>query len=227
MKNKTGIIIGIVLGLFFLGTRKGKAGGFGSSGTSGTANFNDWIKPGTRRYRRIKAGYTLEPSWDRGHWTSGIVNVGTKAGTNMSIAAFTYLDWMKQSNPSYVLTEQKMRDMPEAVARQIYKVKYWDKVRGSEIKSQLIANFVADMKSSGGGVKNFQKALNVLGATLIEDGSFGDLTLAATNSILMQGKECLLNNEFRRQQILYYQSLTNQHQNWYDSLDLDYPQLIC
>ena len=71
------------------------------------ANFADWIKEGTRRHRRIKAGYTLKPDWDRGHWTSGTVGQGTKAGTNMSIAAFTYLAWKKDRDPSYVLTESK------------------------------------------------------------------------------------------------------------------------
>ena len=115
--------------------------------------------------------------------------------------------------------------MSEAEARAIYKAKYWDKVRGSEIKSQLIANFVADMKSSGGGVRNFQKALNTFGAGLVEDGSFGNKTLSATNKILEEGKEADLNNAFRVEQIKYYKSLSNQAQNWYDSLDKDYPHL--
>ena len=189
------------------------------------ANFDGWIQPGTRRYRRIKAGYTLKPDWDRGHWTSGTVGQGTKAGTNMSIAAFTYLDFKRQQNPSFILTEAKMRNMSESEAKEIYREKYWDRVRGSEIKSQLIANFVADMKSSGGGVKNFQKALNTFDAGLVEDSSFGNKTLAATNKILEEGKEADLNNAFRVEQIKYYKSLSHQAQNWYDSLDKDYPHL--
>ena len=233
MKGKTGLVIGIILGLFFLSTRKASAGTSGSSGSpylpsGGTlANFNLWVAQGTRRRRRIDAGFTLLPNWDSGHWTGGAVGQGTKVGTNMSISAPVYLAWKKQTNPSYVLTEQKMRDMTEAEALAIYKKNYWDKIRGDEIKSQLIANFTADMKSSGGGVWNLQRALNSLGANLTVDGALGNLTLGALNNMLDAGKECQINNAFRTQQILYYQGLPNQHQNWYDSLDFDYPQLIC
>lgn len=195
-----------------------------------TANFEDWVKEGTRRYRRIKAGFTLKPDWDRGHWTTGIVGQGTKAGTNMSIAAFTYLDWKRENeDPNYILTEAKMRNMSEAEAKAIYKEKYWDKVRGSEIQSQLIANFAADMKSSAGanGVKALQRALNAIGAVpeLVEDGAFGNKTLAATNAAIQDGKEVQLNNEFRVQMIDFYKGLQNQASNWYTSLDRDYPHL--
>jgi hypothetical protein len=233
MKDNKGLIIGIFLGLFLL-TRK-KANANNSSGTpyipnnGSLANFNMWVAPGTRRRRRIDAGYTLLPNWDSGHWTGGSVGQGVKVGTNMSISAPVYLAYKRLGDPNYVLTEQKMRDMTEAEALDIYKKNYWDKIRGSEIKSQLIANFTADMKSSGGGVWNLQKALNSLGAspTLAEDGSLGTLTLTALNNMLDSGLECEINNAFRTQQILYYQSLSNQSQNWYDSLNLDYPQLIC
>ena len=118
-----------------------------------------------------------------------------------------------------------MRNMPELEARAIYKEKFWDKIKGDKIKSQLIANFVADMKSSGGGVRNFQRALNTLGANISTDGNFGNITLEATNKLLKEGKEVQLNNAFRVEQIKYYKSLSNQAQNWYDSLDKDYPHL--
>jgi len=233
MKNKKGLIIGLILGIFLF-TRKTKAGTGGTgfnSGSSGSgsayAKFSEWVKLGTRRYRRIKAGYTLLPNWDKGHWTSGTVGLGTKAGTNMSISAPVYLKWKKNTNPNYILTEQKMRDMLESEALQIYKTNYWDKIRGDEIKSQLIANFVADMKSSGGGVWNFQRALNILGASpvLAVDGAFGTKTLTATNKMIDAGKTVQLNNEFRTQQIAYYNSLSNTSNNWFTSLDADYPQL--
>lgn len=224
-KTTRNIIIGLFA--FFLFTRKGNSK---NNYTTAYANFENWVKPGTRRYRRIEGGYTLLPNWDNGHWTGGQVGVGTKAGTNMSIAAFTYERWMRENfDPTYQLTEQKMRDMPREHALRIYKEQFWDKIQGDFIKSQLIANFVADMKSSGGGVKNFQRALNNIGTypPLALDGYFGTLTLAATNKLLEEGKECELNNEFRKTQIDYYLSLTNQASNWYTSLDVDYPELIC
>ncbi len=191
------------------------------------ANFEGWVKKGTRRYRRIEAGWTDKPDWDKGHWTGGAVGSGTKVGTNMSISAFVYQEYLNSKFPiiRVPLTPAVMKAMPREHALEIYKTKYWDKVRGDEIDSQLIANFVADMKSSGGGVRNFQKALVELGENISIDGSFGPQTLAATNRLLAEGREAELNNAFRRHQIAYYKSLPNQAQNWYDSLNRDYPEL--
>ena len=195
------------------------------------ATFIGWTKAGTRRRNRIEAGWTNKPDWDRGHWTGHAVNVGTKVGTNMSISAKKYLEYKRKTNPNFVLTEISMKAMTVAEALEIYKDQYWDEMRGSDIKApkqedaQLIANFIADMKSSGGGEKSAQRALNRMGENLAVDGNIGNLSIAAINKVLAAGKVVELNNLIREEQIKHYKSLSNQASNWYTSLDRDYPEL--
>lgn len=186
------------------------------------ANFNLWVAPGTRRYGRMTAGYQNLRN-DKGNWTGGEIGVGNQAGTNMSISAPVLSDWR-----GHPVTAAEMQSLTKDEALQIYKSKYWDAIRGDEIKSQTIANFLADMKSSAGGngVKQIQKALNVLGENVSVDGSVGNQTIEAIN----RQNTAELNNAFRKEMIQYYNSIgggTNAQflNGWLSSLDRDYPEM--
>ena len=185
------------------------------------AQFSKWVEPGKRRHRRIKAGYQ-NVDWDAGNWTGGSIGSGFQAGTNMSISAPALSSWR-----GYPVTEVAMRALTESEALQIYRAKYWDKIKGDLIHSQLIADFAADMKSSAGGngIKQLQKALNEMGAGISIDGSVGPQTLFAINEKTKEN-EAKLNNLFRDNMISFYQNLNSQGtSNWVSSLNRDYPPM--
>lgn len=186
------------------------------------ATFENYVAPGTRRAGRIEAGYQ-DLYNDKGNWTGGEIGVGNLAGTNMSIAAPTLSDWR-----GYPVTASEMQALTKAEALQIYKVKYWDAVKGDSIDSQTIANFLADMKSSAGGngVKQFQKSLNDLGESISVDGAVGQQTVDAAN----KKSVAELNNKYRDNMAAYYKSIgtgTNEQflAYWLKSLDRDYPEM--
>lgn len=191
------------------------------------ANFQDWVKPGTRRHRRIEAGFQ-NIAEDKGNWTGCERGIGQQSGTNMSISACK-LTGVR----GYPVSVADMKALTRAEALAIYKSDYWDKIMGDQIKSQTIANFVADMKSSAGGngVKEFQKALNTLGANIAVDGAFGSQTLAATNAQLKKlGGTAKLNNVYQDNMVAYYTRVgtgdnAKFKDGWISSLKEDYPKM--
>lgn len=183
------------------------------------ANFNDFVKEGTRRYKRIKGGYQ-NVNTDHGNWTGGRIGLGVQIGTNMSISAPVLSDWLGRE-----ATLQDMKNLTENQALDIYYQNYWLPIKGDQINSQKIANFLADMKSSGGGVWNIQKALNDLGENVIVDGYVGNGTLDAINRQILKSVASL-NNAFRIRQTEYYLNTPNASQSyWISSLDRDYPEM--
>lgn len=179
------------------------------------ATFEQFVAPGTRRYRRIEAGYQ-NVDWDPGNYTSS----GIQAGTNMSISAPVLSDWR-----GHEVTAAEMQALTKVEALDIYRQKYWNPIHGSELDNQMIANFLADMKSSGWGVWNMQQALNDLGESVAVDGSVGAQTLAAINRQIDKSVAAL-NNAFRKRQIERYNSIGGPGlKNWLGSLDRDYPEM--
>lgn len=185
------------------------------------AEFSLFIAEGTRRKRRMDAGYQNIPE-DDGNWTGGKQGDGIQAGTNMSISAKVLSDWV-----GHPVTAQEMQDLTTAEAIDIYFDNYWSPIRGNEINNQKIANFLADMKSSGGGVWNMQKALNNLGYPVEVDGSVGNQTLNAMNDQIDKSVS-KLNNAFRDTQKEFYQTRSKCPlfcKVWVGSMDKDYPQM--
>lgn len=188
------------------------------------ADFNAWIQPGKRRYRRI---YGSPPNYvtyqnlpnDAGNWTGGAMGSGIQAGTNRSIAASTLTSWR-----GHHVTAAEMQALTAQEALQIYKVKFWDKILGDQIKSQVMAEFIADMKSSVGNNKPLQRALNTLGYPVSVDGSIGQQTLAAINAAQNAGKTPQLYNLHRQEMIAHYQGNQDFGNALIDQLNNDYPQ---
>ncbi len=61
---------------------------------------------------------------------------------------------------------------------------FWNPIRGNEIESEQVAAAILDWKFNSGdyAILHLQKALNKLGANLVEDKMFGLRTLAAINA---------------------------------------------
>ena len=72
-----------------------------------------------------------------------------------------------------------MRSMSRSVAKQIYRAKYWDSIRGDQIADQQLANIWYDGRVNHGytGTKLMQRVLNVP-----DDGHVGPVTLGAVNA---------------------------------------------
>lgn len=75
--------------------------------------------------------------------------------------------------------------MPQAIWERIFKSQYWDAVQGDHIRSQAVADLLADFawgSGPGTAVQYLQWVLNKhFGEKLVIDGGMGKLTLAATN----------------------------------------------
>lgn len=87
----------------------------------------------------------------------------------------------KKSHP-----EIDIKNLTLDQAKKIYKTKYWDKMRLDEIVCQKIAGKMFDMGVNSGikrSTKIAQKACNILGCEVVEDGILGKMTIRAINSI--------------------------------------------
>lgn len=188
------------------------------------AKFEEWIKPPKRRYKRIFEGNNYQNLYnDAGNWTGGAVGVGAQIGSNMSISAPVLSEWLGRE-----ATLSDMQNMTIQTALDITKVKTWDGVKGDEITSQIIAEFLADNKSSAGGngVKAVQRAANKTGANISVDGAVGRQTVNALNAIHNENKDFELYHNIRNEMISFYKSLNNPNfeSGWLNGLDRDYPE---
>jgi lysozyme family protein len=175
------------------------------------ASFEVWIgTPGKRRYNRVHNAplYSDSPQ-DAGNFNSA----GQLVGTMRSISAPAWEAWTG-STPSAA----DMQSITVQQAYDFYKAKIWDAVKGDEIKSQIIAEMLADMKSSAGGngVKQIQKALGIT-----QDGGAGPQTIEAINA----ADSAELYEKFRTNMLDYYQSLGGYWQaGWARDMEKYYPQ---
>ncbi len=188
------------------------------------ASFDYWVNNG-RRKRRIEAGYQ-DLYNDKGNWTGGAIGNGQLIGTNRSISAIALSDYLGRT-----ATLSNMKNLSIQTAHKIYYKKYWLPIQGDQIKSQLMAGFIADMRSSAGynGIRELQKALIALGENLKITKKVDDATLAAINRQIRLSEK-RLNNAYHDQMVSYYNSIghgTNSQflKNWIQSLEKDYPKL--
>lgn len=89
-------------------------------------------------------GFTLNPE-DNGNYTGGKKGMGVLAGTIEGITAPEIMAYYGRP-----ITSEDVRNFPSSACKQIRKKKYWDKVRGDEIKSQEIAARFYDEEINAG-----------------------------------------------------------------------------
>ncbi len=126
---------------------------------------------------RLEGGYQNHPS-DKGNYNS----LGQLVGTNLGISAPVYENWINRP-PSAM----DMKAIDKATANAIYKVLYWDKVKGDAMKTQELANLIADHAvnaGTGSAGKIVQRVLNThFGSRLAVDGVIGNLTISDVNAV--------------------------------------------
>lgn len=99
--------------------------------------------------------------------------------TKYGITQKTLSDWLGRK-----ATKDDVKNMEWSTAKEIYKANYWDKVRGSELPPAL-AVLTFDVAVNSGiknAVRNLQRALNIIGSGLVEDGLIGPATVRAAHS---------------------------------------------
>lgn len=157
------------------------------------ANFNDFLKI----LQNVEGGYQKH-SQDSGNYNS----LGQLVGTNWGISAKTYERWIKKP-PS----ESDMRTMLKSTAVQIYKLWYWNVMRGDSINNQSIANIIIDHGVNAGiglAAKEVQRVLNQkFGYALAMDGTIGNQTIQAINKVNQEQ----LHELYMMERIDHYKSL--------------------
>lgn len=106
----------------------------------------------------------------------GYVNHPNDRGgaTNWGITKRVYEEFMNRS-----VSLDEMKNMPKGNAYTIYKEKYWDKVKGDEIKSYAKSYALFDQAVNRGHVSAIKQAQKILGIT--QDGIIGPQTLKHIN----------------------------------------------
>lgn len=124
----------------------------------------------------VEGGYQAMPA-DSGNYNSR----GELVGTNYGISAKVYEKWINRP-PSVT----DMKTITKTIALEIYKAWYWNKIGGSFINNQSIANIIIDHAVNAGvysAGKMVQTILNEqFNENLSVDGAIGTLTLKAINN---------------------------------------------
>lgn len=130
----------------------------------------------------------------------GFVNHPKDPGgaTNMGITYNTYKQYAVQLG--LTVSIQSLKSLHISQIAKIYKVGYWDKIKGDRIKDQQVANIIFDSYVNMGNtaIRIVQKELG-----LLRDGKFGEVTLAAVNT----AEPRLLFNRIKQARVLFYRSL--------------------
>jgi len=137
------------------------------------ANFNTF----SYLVLKLEGGYQAHSS-DTGNYNS----LNQLVGTNLGISAPVYENWV-----GYPPSVSDMKAITKQTANAIYKVLYWDKINGDNIKSQETANIIADHAVNAGvgsAGKIVQRTLNKhFGENLAVDGVIGNKTTQAINKV--------------------------------------------
>lgn len=123
----------------------------------------------------------------------GFVNHPSDPGgmTNLGVTKQTYEDWV-----GYQVNEKIMRSLTPSHVRTLYKVKYWDVVKGDELERGLDL-CVFDFAVNAGPARAARYLQKVVGAA--EDGKIGPRTV----SLMTQ----YINGRGRDYAVMHYQDL--------------------
>jgi len=127
--------------------------------------------------QKVEGGYQ-NLSGDKGNYNS----LGQRVGTNYGISARFYEGIIGRPP-----TVADMKAITKTGARLLYKKYFWDDVHGDSLKSQSVANIVADHAVNAGedpiGTMVQTILRNDFGKNVTIDGDIGPQTAAAMNSV--------------------------------------------
>lgn len=142
---------------------------------------------------RFEGGFVNDPA-DPGGATNKGVTLSTFKGCAQNILKIAP-------------TLENLKALTDEQAGKIYKILYWDKMKGDEIELQDLANIVCDFYVNSGmnATKLLQKTLNAMGATpsLTPDGIIG---LATTKALRNLDQEEVY-RRYKQGRVAYYQQL--------------------
>ena len=139
-----------------------------------------------------EAGFQ-DDSRDSGNWLPD----GRKGCTNLGVTQTTWESWVgRQSN------EKEMRNLTPAMVEPLYRRKYWDACRCSDLPSG-VDYCVFDLSINAGVGRSAKTLQGAVGAT--PDGAIGPMTLAAVNKFTPTE----LVEKFTDAKVAWYKSLNN------------------
>jgi lysozyme family protein len=103
------------------------------------------------------------------------------------------------------IDENDLKLITEDDAYKIYKINYWDVIRGDEINNQVITEFICDWGVNCGIGLSVRKVQSILG--LEADGKFGPKTLESINKANQKD----LFNKLVESRTNYYNAIVQNH----------------
>jgi lysozyme family protein len=134
-------------------------------------------KANTKYIEKWEGGIGNDPN---DHYARYPVPDGSGNHTNKGVTWVTFKSFATKAG--YTATPALFYKMPMDIWLRIYKIGFWDPMRGDQIPSQALAELLADFawgSGAGGATIQLQKYLNKNGFSLVVDGGFGPKTLAA------------------------------------------------
>lgn len=126
---------------------------------------------------KVEGGYQ-NLSADRGNYNS----LGQRVGTNYGISARFYETIIGRPP-----TVADMKAITKEKAKQLYKTHFWDDIQGDYLKSQSVANIIADAAVNGGEEPIGMIVQNILkfdfDKSIKIDGDIGLITAQLINSV--------------------------------------------
>lgn len=151
---------------------------------------------------------------------------GSGYHTNMGITWQTFSS--NAQKLGYVATSATFKNMTQAVWLKIYKSLYWNAVKGDEIESQAIAEFLTEWawgSGPGTSAKHLQAYLNLhLGnqQPLNVDGKIGKNTLTALHNLIQEIGERIVFEDLdrmKRDVLKSSDSINTFGLGWYNRMD--------
>lgn len=105
--------------------------------------------------------------------------------TNKGITWATYVSYCRNTNK--IPNAPEFLAMPYNLWLNIFKKQFWDKIKGDQIRSQAVAEYIFEAVWGGGGrslIRNLQRYLTNLGAKINVTGDIDQPTINAINSYL-------------------------------------------
>lgn len=134
---------------------------------------------------------------DTGNYNS----LGELVGTNWGINAQVYEAWVGFA-PSY----SDMYNMPLNIAKDIFKARFWDRIKGDQIDNQYVANIFYDGAVNHGVSLMSKFVQRIVGVN--DDGVIGPISLNAINNYSPPER---LYQEIKEKRIWFYYDIVSRH----------------
>lgn len=153
-----------------------------------------------QRTLKEEGGFQNNPN-DSGNFLNG-TNYGTRYG-------ITPAAWMRFYNRP--IQHDTIRNLSQAEAIPIYRANYWDKIKGSEIENQSLADLMlfTVVNSGTGQILNFRKLMNKLAGKKVVSETSAPFTSAEIKILNELDTEAFF-NALKTERETFYKNLVKQ-----------------